>query len=151
MKHRFALFIFKVNVKKPYVAHKLCVGYGAIGLMIMAPSPHVCAVVTFYYFAVNLFCVNKRNVTVVNLGFFVHYGEHSFRSRHTHDDCVNLVGNLVNVSRELLCHVKEGYKYAYPHGKPRNAYVWNARNKQCAAAYRNDNVKHVTDVVKQGT
>ena len=64
-------------------------------------------VLTLNEFAVNLFCIDECNIAVVNLGLFVHEVKYSVRTRKSHNDAVDVLGNLADVVRKLSCHVQE--------------------------------------------
>ena len=72
----------------------------------MSPRPLSRALVRFG--DISLFvdlCTYKRNVTVVTLGLLVYKREYAPCSRHRHNDRVDLLGELIDVSRKLLCHI----------------------------------------------
>ena len=63
-----------------------------------------------------LFHVDQGDVTLVGLGLLIHQAEYARSAGAGHDDGVDLLGQLVDVAGELLCHVQEGHKDADAEG-----------------------------------
>ena len=60
--------------------------------------------------------VDQGDVALVGLRFFIHQAEYAGSAGTGHDDGVDLLGQLVDVAGELLCHVQEGHKDADAEG-----------------------------------
>ena len=73
----------------------------------MLPCPCSGAFLAFNEFAVNLFCVDKRNIAVVNLRLLVHEIEDSVRTGESHNNTVDMLRNLADVVCKLPCHVEK--------------------------------------------
>ena len=73
----------------------------------MLPRPCTCSFLTFNELAVNLFCIDERNITVVNLRCFVHKLKNSVRTGKSHNDAVDVLRDLADVVGKLASHIQE--------------------------------------------
>ena len=114
----------------------------------MLPRPESRALFALTEHAVFFLCVDKRDVTLVRLGLLIEKIEDALCSRKSHDNGVDLMRNLIDVARELLCHVEERNDDADADGVSRKAEVVNTRDEKRTAADRDYNIEYVADVVE---
>ena len=115
MQDGLALLVAEVDIGQPDVALQFGICYRTIFTVRVLPRPSVGALVCLGYASVRRYLrVDEGDVTVVRLRLFVHESEDSLCARHTHDYSVYLLGELVDVSGELLCHIEERNENAYP-------------------------------------
>ena len=92
---------------KDYAACQLGVGHRAFCLMGMLPCPHAGAVVCFAQLAVLLFCIDQFHVAFIRLGNFIHQGEHTVCTSHSHHHRGHLLADLHHGTREVLVQRQE--------------------------------------------
>ena len=129
-----------------HIAHELRVGNGSV-LVGVLPRPCSCALLALNKPAVNLFCVYKRNIAVVNLRLLVHQLKNSVCTGKSHNNAVDMLGNLADVVRKLSCHIEERYNNCYAESLTGEREVVNIRRKnEKSADESNANIENVADV-----
>ena len=94
--------------------------------------------------------VDERDEALVGLGLFVDEGEDALRARARHDDRVDLLGELVDVARELLGHVEERHENGDIQHLAREADIGKANEQEHAAHQRKADIEQVADVADDG-
>ena len=95
MKHRFFAVVGEVHIIKAYLSLKLRVGDGSV-LMRMLPRPMTRVFPGLFDFSVFFCHVDKRDIAVVRLLFFVKQVENSFGTGKRHRRRGKLLGNLID-------------------------------------------------------
>ena len=98
--------VAEVHILHTHIAHQLGIGDCAV-LVRMLPRTCTSSFLSFNELAVNLLCIDERNITVVNFRFFVHKLKNSVRTGKSHNDAVDVLRDLTDVVGELACHIEE--------------------------------------------
>ena len=94
--------------------------------------------------------VDERDEAVVCLSLFIDEGEDALRACARHDDGIDLLGELVDIARELLGHVEERDENRDIQRLAGKAQVRNADKQQHAAHERQSHIEEVADVADDG-
>ena len=151
LQNGFVRHIGEIHVEQADVAAKGSVGDGLVCTVRMFPRPFPGRFFRFGERAVFRFVhVDQRHVSFVCFRLLIHQLEDAARSGKPHDDGIDLVGDLSDVSAELLGHVEEGYDDADPKRQTGDAHVLHMCGEEDAAGHGNDHVKDVSRVVQDG-
>ena len=94
MQNYLVFNIAKIYIVKLYFSLKLCIGYCSIWMWVF-PSPYSCTLLNFNEFIIfAILYIDKSYITIINLWFFVHKLENSFCTCKSHNNCIELLGNL---------------------------------------------------------
>ena len=105
MKHRFSLYITKVHIIHLHITLQGGIGKSAVTVG-MLPCPAAGVLIGFRDGAVRgNIGIYQSNIAVVRFRCFIHQGKDTLGTGKTHDDGVNLLGQLVDVAGKLLGHV----------------------------------------------
>ena len=154
MEDRLAFLIGKIYLGQPYVAAEGNVGQGTIAVG-MLPCPLARVLFGLGDVAVHVdLGIDKGNVALVGLGQGVHQREDTLGTRHCHDDGVDLLGDLIDVARELARHGQEGNNDADVKGigaeQTLDADIGRVRKQENTANHGNDDIHDVTDIHNDG-
>ena len=146
----FIRLVAEVHVDKAHVAAQLAVADLAVVVRVL-PRPVAGVMVALGDRAVGGDVrVDERDEAIVCLGFFVDEGEDALRARARHDDGVDLLGELVDVARELLGHVKERDENGDIQRLAGKTHVRQPDEQQHAAHEREGDIEEVADVADDG-
>ena len=149
--------VAEIHVEEAHVAFELGIGDGTVRRVRVFPRPDSRALLALDELAVLFPCVDEGDVAFVRLGFFVDERNDALRARDTHDDGVDLIGNLTDVVGELTGRLQEGddergserEKIADPERSP-DADVADFVHRERRADKRDDNVHDVADIRDDG-
>ena len=84
----------------------------------MLPRPDARALLTFHERSIDFPDIHQCDIPLVDFRRFVQQRKDTVRAGKAHDDGIDLIGDLVDVSSELFCHIEEGHNDADAEGKP---------------------------------
>ncbi len=152
VKDKFILDVSKVDLVEFYLAGKSLVRRSSLCLVRMFPRPYSRAAVALDELTVSFFRIDERDVSLVCLRRFVKQLKYSLSACRSHYNRIELSGYLRYIERKLSAHIQKRYYSAHLNtadGKSRQREIARACKHQRAADYRNDNVKHVSDIAKR--
>ena len=152
MQNGFPLFIGKIHVCQAHVAFELGVGQSSV-LVRMLPCPFTRVSIGLGHGSVRRdLGIDKGHIAVVRFGLLIHERENAVGSRHCHHDRVDLLGDLVDVPRELPRHGKK--RHHDTHADHRigfaeenaDARIIRAAHQKQAPDHDDNDVEQISDV-----
>lgn len=105
MQHNFIRFISKIDIKHPNITRLFCISNGAIRLVRMFPRPHAGTFFALDDFTIHFSRIYQCNISIIHLRLLIQKSKDPFRSCDSHNDRVDLMRNLIHITRKLLCHI----------------------------------------------
>ena len=150
MQDLFVRLVAEVHVDEAHVAAQLAVRGLTIVIRVL-PRPVAGVMVALGDRAVGGDVrVDERDEAVVCLSLFIDEGEDALRACARHDDGIDLLGELVDIARELLGHVEERDENRDIQRLAGKAQVRNADKQQHAAHERQSHIEEIADVADDG-
>ena len=145
MEHRLLRHIAEVHMLHIDVALQLLVGGGIVRLVVVLPGPAAGALPGFVDGAVLIDAgVDQVDIALILLRLLIHQVENPLRACQSHDDGVDLVGNLVDGHVEAPGQDHEGHQAAQGQHFPIGQHHHHAPH------HRQDGVLDVAQVVVDG-
>ena len=120
-----------------HTALQLAVIHRSICLVRMLPCPFSGTLFRLGEFSVFFLRIDKRYIPLVQLRLFIHQSENTFRSCKCHNDCVQLLADLVDRHVKTLV---EGQKAC----QTTERKATDAAKGKCTADNRTDNIAHIS-------
>ncbi len=141
-------FICKIHVRHPYVPGQFGVGYGSVCPVGMFPGPHSGPFSAFHDFSVLFPRIDQCNISIVGFGRFIQQGKNPFRSCKAHDNGIDLMGHLIDVSGKLLRHIQKRNDNADTEGKAGKTEVGCMKEQEASAHKGNNDIQHVAHIIE---
>ena len=160
MEHRLVFLVAEIDIIHADIARERRICERAVAMR-MLPCPFARALGCLCYIAFFIVsAVYKSNISVVCLGLFIHEGEYALRTCHTHDDGVYLLGKLVYIAGELLCHIEKRNDDGNSEGERGKAAflyetvkaeVCHVERDEKTACHGTDDIKDISYIHDDGT
>ena len=150
MQDLFIRLVAEVHVDEAHVAAQLAVrGLTVVVRVLPCPVAGVVGALGDRAVRGNV-GVDECDKAVICLSLFIDEGEDALRACARHDDGIDLLGELVDIARELLGHVEERDENRDIQRLAGKAQVRNADKQQHAAHERQSHIEEVADVADDG-
>ena len=95
MEHHLIIIIPEIHAVENHISFKFHIIYGMVRLMFVSPCPAACALRRLHKGAILLFHIDQCHITVVRLRRLIQHFKDALRTRHRHDNRVELLAHLV--------------------------------------------------------
>ena len=112
----------------------------------MFPCPHTGTFLALHNLAILFFCVNQRHVAVICFRLLVNQIKDTLRTGQTHNDCVDLIGHLADISAELSGHVKERHCNTDTKSHPGQTQIRHMKIQQGASHQSHYHIEDISDI-----
>ena len=113
----------------------------------MLPCPMPCMLRALGHRAVGRdLCVDQGYIAVVRFRLFIHQGKNAGSTGACHNNGVDLLGKLVDITRELLCHIEKRHHNGNAECLAGQGERGDRAQQQNAADQRYQNIKHISEV-----
>ena len=107
IQYLFLRYIGEIDIVEPYIAGQAYKPFGAVRMRVL-PGPDSGLFLGFHQFSVLFNGIDQGNLSFICFRCFVHQGEDPLGACHSHDDGVELLGNLGDRHIEGTVQGKEG-------------------------------------------
>ena len=151
MKHCFLRHITEVHIKKLNLSFQSLICNRSVSSMGMFPRPEAGPLSALCQSAVLLFFrVYQSHIAVIRFRLLIQKVKDTGSSRKTHNDRVDLLRYLVDITGKLFRHIQERNDNTDPQHFSGKAYVGYVRQKKDASRHSYDYIEDISHVIEDG-